>query len=88
MKALKYLAVAAVIILGFTACEKKDNNQSIGSDVITEQAYTDLFQRLDEYNSTFEFDTPVCRRKADVFGIGCNVLFLTMHQVHLSAVWC
>lgn len=58
MKALKYLAVAAVIILGFTACEKKDNNQSIGSDVITEQAYTDLFQRLDEYNSTFEFDTP------------------------------
>lgn len=58
MKALKYLAVAAVITLGFTACEKKDNNQSIGSDVITEQAYTDLFQQLDEYNSTFEFDSP------------------------------
>ncbi len=48
MKALKYLAVAAVITLGFTACEKKENNQA---QVIlpAEEAYKQLnFMSLDE----------------------------------------
>lgn len=57
MKTTRFLAILAAVILGFVACEKKDNTQNIESDVITEQAYADLFQQLDAYNSTFEFDS-------------------------------